>query len=102
MGPSNSRPGGHLIYNEITKKFLDRFNVVFDNGPTWTQHGLSTKRQLLQAALALLLGAGSSAQESYTDPTTAFVASMVDVVRLKSPHKNCSQAVQSFQSESGS
>jgi hypothetical protein len=52
--------------------------------------------------LALLLGAGSSAQESYTDPTTLFVSSVVDIVRLKSPHKNCSQAVQSIQSESGS
>ena len=47
-------------------------------------------------------GAGSSAQESYTDPTTPFVSSVVDIVRLKFPHKNCSQAVQSFQSESGS
>ena len=54
------------------------------------------------SSLALLLGAGSSAQESYTDPTTLFVSSVVDIVRLEFPHKNCSQAVQSFQIESGS
>ena len=47
MGPSQSRPGGHFVYNEIKKKFFDRFNVVFDEGPTWSQHGLSTKKQLL-------------------------------------------------------
>ena len=60
------------------------------------------KQGSLALLQALLFGEGSSAQESYTDPTTPFVSSVKDIVRLKSPHKNCSQAVQSFQSESGS
>ena len=59
--------------------------------------GVLPSKPLQTALRALLLGAGSSAQESYTDPTTLFVSSVVDIVRLKSPHKNCSQAVQSFQ-----
>ncbi len=54
------------------------------------------------SSLALLLGAGSSAQESYTDPTTLFVSSVVDIVRLEFPHKLLLSGSSVISNESGS
>jgi hypothetical protein len=40
------------VYLEARKTFVHRFNVHFDEGPTWNQHGLSTAKQLRAATPA--------------------------------------------------